>query len=96
MLSVATTCYFINFEVEEEAEEDQLMAEEEEVQLVEAEVEQEEEEEEEDQEVTRIFRMADDPQYSEAVTKTRNHSISVMESADKGRQSSTPVLLTYV
>jgi hypothetical protein len=45
----------------------------------------EEEEEDEDKEVTRIFRMADDLQYSEAISKTRNHSISVMESADKGR-----------
>ena len=58
--------------------------------VVEEEQEEEEdeelEEEDEDKEVTRIFRMADDPQYSEAVTKTRNHSISVMESAaDKGR-----------
>jgi hypothetical protein len=45
----------------------------------------EEEDEDEDKEVTRIFRMADDLQYSEAISKTRNHSISVMESADKGR-----------
>ena len=52
----------------------------------EEEEDEEQEEEDEDKEVTRIFRMADDPQYSEAVTKTRNHSISVMESAaDKGR-----------
>ena len=69
-------------EVQEEME-DEVMVEEEEL----VEVEVVEEEEEEDKEVTRIFRMADDPQYSEAVTKTRNHSISVMESADKGETS---------
>ena len=66
----------------------------------EEEEDEEQEEEDEDKEVTRIFRMADDPQYSEAVTKTRNHSISVMESAaDTGtgaRESSTCTVRTVL
>jgi hypothetical protein len=37
--------------------------------------------------------MADDLQYSEAISKTRNHSISVMESADKGRGAAHQLII---
>jgi hypothetical protein len=73
----------------EEEEEEEVEEEEEGMVMREEEGEdmEEVEEEEEDKEVKRIFRMADDPQYSEAVAKTRNHSISVMESAaEKGKE----------
>jgi hypothetical protein len=84
--------------VEEEAEEE----EEEEGMVREEEGEMEDmeevgEEEEEDKEVKRIFRMADDPQYSEAVAKTRNHSISVMESAaEKGKEEECKYIIFLV